>query len=127
MAVVHGVITGVQLVTGNPAGVGAYKGYLITVNFGVYDSSADTMDIPDVAATIAAHVRNGKTMAMVAGAIPVRAFPGRDTAGNEVHAGTLVISSDKLTGDLTDAAQTEPVGDFTASTGVGVFVPILES
>lgn len=127
MAVVHGVITGVQLLTGSPAGVGGYKGYLITCDFGVYDSSADTMDIPDVAATIKAHVRNGKNMAMVAGAVPVRAFGGRDTNGNAVYAGTLVISSDTLTGNLTDAAQTEPVGDFTASTGVGVFVPILES
>lgn len=125
MAVIHGSITGVQLVTGNPEGVGAYKGYLLTVSFGAYTSS-DSMDIPNVAATIASHVRNGKTMAMVAGAVPVRAFAGMDTNGQAVYAGTLTISSDTLTGNLTDSAQTK-LTSATASQGVGVFVPILES
>ena len=127
MAVIEGTITGVQLVTGNPSGVGAYKGYLITVSFPAYTGASDTINIAGVSAAIAAKVRNGKTHAMVAGAVPVRAFGGQDAAGQAVYAGTLTISSDALTGSLTTAAQVEITATTGVTTGVGIFVPILES
>ncbi len=127
MATIHGTIDSVTLVSGNPNGVGGYKVYLCECSFGAYDSSADDMDIALVAATISAHVRDGKTRALVAGVIPVRAHAGQDTNGTAVYAGTMTISVDTLAGNLTDSAQTEAVGDYTACSGVGILVPVLES
>ncbi len=127
MAVIEGTLKGCTLVSGNPNGVGGYKVYLCTYSFPVYDSSADSGTVLLVAAGISAKIRDGKTRAMVAGVIPVRAHAGTDTNGVPVYFGTCTISSTALTFDLTDAAQTEAAGDYTASSGVGLLVPILES
>ena len=125
MATIHGTVDSVQLVSGNPNGVGGYKVYLCECSFAAYTSS-DDMDIPAVAATISAHVRDGKTRALVAGVIPVRAHAGQDTNGQAVYAGTMTISSDTLAGNLTDSAQTE-LTSVAACKGVGILVPVLES
>ena len=125
MGTIHGTVDSVQLVSGNPNGVGGYKVYLCECSFGAYTSS-DSMDIPSVAATISAHVRDGKTRALVAGVIPVRAHAGQDTNGQAVYAGTMTISSDTLAGNLTDSAQTE-LTSVTACKGVGILVPVLET
>lgn len=126
MATISGTVDGVQLVSGNVNGVGGYKVYLCTCSFAAYTGSTDSMDIPGVGAAISAHVRDGKTRALVAGVIPVRAHAGLDTAGQAVYAGTMTISSDSLLGNLTDAAQTE-LTTSTACSGVGILVPVLET
>jgi hypothetical protein len=127
MAVIEGTLQGCTLVSGNPNGVGGYKVYLCTYSFPVYDSSADTGTVLLVAAGINAKLRDGKTRAMVAGVLPVRAHAGQDTNGVPVYFGTTTISTTSLTFSLTDEAQTEAVGDYTASSGIGLLVPILES
>jgi hypothetical protein len=126
MSLATGTITGVQLVGAPPGGAGAYKTYLLTVSFPAYTGASDSATITGVAAAISAHVRNGKTMAMVAGAIPVRAHAGLDTSGQAVYIGTCTISTNDLTFNLTDSAQTE-LTSATASQGCGLLVPILES
>lgn len=127
MAVIVGTVTGVQLLSGNPNGVGGHKVYLCSVSFPAYTGAADTMSINGVSAAISAKVRDGKTRAMIAGAVPVRAHPGVDTAGQAVYVGTLTISTDALTGNLTDAAQTELTATTGVSAGVGVLVTVLET
>ncbi len=126
MAVATGTLTGVTLVAGNPSGVGGYKTYLCTYSFPAYTGASDSATVTGVAAAIAAKVRSGKTMAMVAGAIPVRAGGGLDTNGQAVYIGTCTISTNDLTFNLTDAAQVE-LTSATASQGVSLLVPILES
>ena len=126
MATVTGSLSGVQLLSGPPAGLPGYKVYLCEYNFGAYTGASDSGTVTGVAAAIAAKVRSGKTMAMVAGAIPVRAHAGYDTNAQAVHFGTCVISGSDLTFNLTDSAQTE-LTTSTASQGVGLIVPILES
>ncbi len=126
MAVQAATITGVQLISGNPEGAGARKVYLLTLDFPAYTGASDTSIVNAVAATISAHVRNGKTNAMIAGVIPFCAFPGQDTAGQAVYLGTPTISSDTLPGNLVNAAQTELTAT-TAVTGVGILVAVTES
>ncbi len=126
MSTITGTLSGVTLVSSPPAGLPGYKVYLCTYNFAAYTGASDSGTVTGVAAAIAAKVRNGKTMAMVAGAIPVRAFPGFDTNGQEVHFGTCTISTNDLTFNLTTSAQVE-LTTSTACQGVGLLVPILES
>ena len=116
MAVIVGTVTGVQLLSGNPNGVGNQKSYLCSVSFPAYTGSADTFSITGVSAAISAKARDGKTRAMIAGVVPMRAHPGTDAAGQAVYLGTLTISTDALTGSLTDSAQVE----LTATTGVSM-------
>lgn len=126
MALITGTLTGVQLVTGNPNGAGNYKTYLCSYSFPAYTGASDSATVTGVAAAIAAKVRNGKTMAMVTGAIPVRAGAGVDTNGQAVYFGTCTISTADLTFSLTDEAQVE-LTSSTACQGVRILVPILES
>lgn len=124
MAVASGTIKGVSLIKAS----GARKSYLLTVEFGAYTGAADTASISGVGAAILARVRNGKTMTL-RGALPGGA--GLDTAAQEVYfTGTAVqaatVSSDDLTGQLSNAAGTE-LTSATASKGVEVIVIVDES
>lgn len=126
MAVVTGTITGVsELRAKSHPG---RKAYLMTVDFGVYTGAADTCSIANVAATILARTRNGKTMTL-RGAVPIA--PGYDTANQAVYAtGTAVqamtVSSDSLTGQLSAADGTE-LTSATASKGVELCVIVDEA
>lgn len=140
MATQNGTITGVSLLSGNPAGtVGAVsttnysrRAYLLTVSFPAYTGSSDTMTVTGVNTAIAAATRNGRTLTLRA-AVP--AFPGLDTNAQAVFAaGTsiqaMAVSNTTTTGDLagnlTDAADTE-LTSATASSGVGIIAIVDES
>jgi len=129
MSVINGTIKGVSLLSGNVDGVGARKAYLISADFAAYTGSSDTCTITGVGAAITAATKNGKTITL-RGAIPVQA--GFDTAGQAVYAtGTAVqamtVSSDDLTGQLSNAAGTELTTTTGVSTGVMVCAIVDES
>lgn len=126
MAVASGTITGVSLLR-SKEGTGR-KAYLLTVNFGAYTGSTDTASISGVGAAILAKTRNGKTVTL-RGAVPMAA--GYDTASQAVYfTGTAVqaatVSSDDLTGQLSNAAGTE-LTSATASKGVEICVIVDEA
>jgi len=127
MSTVTGTLTGVQLVSASPEGVGARKVYLLTYNFGAYTGASDSGTVTGVAAAISSHVRNGKTNAMIAGVIPFCAFPGQDTNGQAIYIGTTTISTNDLTFNLTDAAQTEVTTSTATLSPVGLLVAVTES
>lgn len=124
MATIHGDIRGLVCMSTPWSGIGARESWFMTVDFGAYDSSADTMDIATVGAAIDAQARDGKASTLL-GAVCV--FPGRDTNDQAVYAAglsvqALAVSTDTLTGILADVAGTEYVGDATACKGVGILV-----
>lgn len=126
MSVISGTIKGVtnvraQLNTGR-------KAYLLAVDFGAYTGAADTAQIVGVGAAILATTRNAKTVTL-RGAIP--AAPGYDTAAQAVYftgtaAQAATVSSDDLTGQLSNAAGTE-LTSATASKGVEILVIVDEA
>lgn len=123
MATIHGSITGVSLLNAN----GARKAYLVSVNFGTYTASSDDADVASVGAAIASHTRNGKTNTLRS-AVCIGA--GKTSAGADVYMSgssvqALTVSSDTLTGNLTDAAGAE--GNKDASVGVQLCVVVDES
>lgn len=126
MAVASGTITGVSLLR-SKEGSGR-KAYLLTVNFGAYTGASDTASISGVGAAILAKTRNGKTVTL-RGAVPIG--PGYDTANQAVYfTGTSVqaatVSSDDLTGQLSNAAGTE-LTSATASKGAEICVIVDEA
>jgi hypothetical protein len=128
MTVQAGTINGVTLVGSNFGGLEARKVYMLSVSFPAYTGSSDTCQIAGVGAAVATATKNGKTNTLRWGA-PGPA--GQDTAAQAVYAtGTAVeamtVSSDALTGQLSDKAGTE-LTSSTASYGVLVFVGIDES
>ncbi len=125
MATIAGTIQGVDCQHKTHSGIGDNEVWLITVDFGAYTGSADTATVLAVGAAINATTRDGKTRTL-RWAAP--AHGGPDTAdqavyftGASVHAAT--ISTDDLTGELSDDAGTE-ITTSTASTGVGLHVGI---
>lgn len=126
MAVIAGSITGVSLLR-SKEGSGR-KAYLLTVDFAAYTGASDTASISAVGAAILAKTRNGKTVTL-RGALPIG--PGKDTAAQDVYfTGTAVqaatVSSDDLTGQLSNAAGTE-LTTSTASKGVELCVIVDEA
>lgn len=117
MAVIHGVITGITAQYANPSGFGIRKEYLVTVDFPAHTASTDTIDIPLVGAAIAAQTRNGKTNTLRGG---LNGAAGKDTAGVAVYTGALAVSSDTLTGDITNAAG----ASLTSAACFGVVVSV---
>lgn len=128
MATINGTIKGVSLVQGNVNGVGARKAYLLSCDFAAYTGSSDTCTITGVGAAIATATKNGKTNTLRGG---ICVGPGADTAAQAVYptgsaAQALTVSSDDLTGNLSNAAGTE-LTSSTASTGCQVLVVVDES
>lgn len=126
MATIAGTITGVSLLR-SKEGSGR-KAYLLTCSFGAYTGSTDDASLANVGATILAHTRNGKTLTL-RGAVP--AAPGKDTAAQDVYftggaVEALTVSSDSLTGNLSNAAGTE-LTSSTACTGVELCVIVDEA
>lgn len=126
MALIAGTIDGVTLVSAQ----GLSKTYELSVSFPAYTGSTDSMTVLALAAAVNAHTRNGRTFACVAGAVPVRGNPGFDTNGQAVYFGTQTLAGTSsitdITGNLTDAAQTELTAS-TACTGVKLLVTGLET
>lgn len=126
MAVISGTITGVSLLR-SKEGSGR-KAYLLTADFAAYTGASDTASLASVGATILAHTRNGKTVTL-RGAVPIAA--GKDTAAQDVYftgtaAAALTVSSDDLTGQLSNSSGTE-LTSSTASKGVEICVIVDES
>lgn len=127
MAVSSGTITGVTLLRSKEAT--GRKAYLLTVDFASsYTGASDTASVSSVGATILAHTRNGKTVTL-RGAVPIAS--GRDTAAQEVYftgtaAAALTVSSDDLTGQLSNSAGTE-LTSATACKGVEICVIVDET
>lgn len=125
MAVIAGTITGVSHLR-SQANSGR-KVYLITLDFAAYTGAADTASVANVGATIAARTRSGKTVTL-RGAVPSAA--GRDSSQDVYLTGTaaaaLTVSSDSLTGQLSNAAGTE-LTSATASSGVELCVIVDEA
>jgi len=128
MSVINGTIKGVSLVQGNVNGVGARKAYLLSCDFAAYTGSGDTCTITGVGAAIATATKNGKTNTLRGG---ICVGPGADTAAQAVYptgaaAIAMTVSSDDLTGNLSNAAGTE-LTSSTACTGCQVLVVVDES
>jgi hypothetical protein len=126
MATISGTITGVSGLR-SKASTGR-KAYLLTVDFGAYTGASDTAAISGVGAAILAHTRNGKTVTL-RGAVPIA--PGKDTAAQDVYfTGASVqaatVSTDDLTGNLSNAAGTE-LTSSTACKGVEICVIVDEA
>ena len=140
MAVINGTITGVTLLSANPAGTTALdstsvcfrKSFLVMANFAAYTGNADSATITGILTAIAASQRNGKTLKLRA-VIP--AIAGVDTALQGVHmtgasVAACTIANPTTTGDatgnLSDAAGTEVTSTTGVTTGVGVIAVIDE-
>ena len=126
MATITGTIMGVtELRAKEPTG---RKAYLVSANFGAYTGASDDAKLAGVGAAILAKTRNGKTYTL-RGAVPAGA--GYDTAVQAVYftgasVQALTVSSDDLTGNLSNAAGTE-LTSATASVGVELVVIVDES
>lgn len=123
MAVIHGVISGVSVLSATKSGAGARKAYLVKVDFPAYTSS-DSMDIAGVGAAIASRTAKGKTLTLVAA---LCSQPGADANGQAVYTGALTVSTDDLTGNLTDAEGNELSATSGVSKGVEVIAVVTES
>ncbi len=129
MGAINGVIKGVSLLHGNVDGVGIRKAYLISCEFPAYTGASDTATITGVGAAITTATKTGRTLTL-RGGLPVQA--GFDTAGQAVYAtGTAVqamtVSSDDLTGNLSNAAGAELTATTGASQGVMIVAIVDES
>lgn len=123
MATINGTIDGVQFLGADASGG---KLYVISCSFAAYTGASDSATVTGIGAAINSSTRNGKTAALVAGCVPVRAGAGYDTNGQAVYFGTATISGDGITGNLTNSAQTE-ITTATASSGVRLAVWVQES
>ena len=128
MSTLSATVDAVSLVSECPTGVGSAtygvrRVYLLSCSFATY-ASTDNAKIANVAATIAAAVRDGRTYTWGANAVQALcAGPGTDTAGQAVYAGTFAVSTNDVTFNLTDATGTE-LSSATASSGVQVLVAV---
>lgn len=100
MATIEGTIVGVADARRSFTGINnnACGVALVHVNFGAYVASADSYNIAAVGAAIAASRRTGKTITIRQAC---NASPGRNSAGTAVYAGAPTVSTDALTGNLT--------------------------
>lgn len=133
MAVASGSIKEIKLLDTANAGVGTTslrdkrEVWLLSVEFpNAYSGAADTASITGVGAAIKAKTNDGKTRTLRCG-IPGAA--GADSNNQAVFfTGTAVqaatVSSDDLTGQLSDATGTELTATVGASRGVKVLVSV---
>lgn len=78
--------------------------FLIVVDFPAYTASADTFSIAGVGAAIASWAKDGKTYKL---RNAQQAGFGKNSAGTAVTCNAVTVSTDALTGNLTDIAGTE--------------------
>lgn len=141
MSTVNGTVTGVTLVSGNPAGPVATvsstkynrKSYLCTVDFPAYTGSTDTMTITGINTAIKSATRNGRSLTLIA---VVPAFAGQDANAQAVFAvGSSsqipTLSNTTTTGDaagnLGDAGATEVTSTSGTTVGVGIICVVDET
>jgi hypothetical protein len=122
MAVIAGTIRGLTCVSRVFTGFGSREGWLITADYAAYSGAADTASLVGIGAAIDATCRDGKVSTLRSGAC---AFPGADTAkqlvfltGTAVQA--LTVSSDNLTGQLSDATGSELAASTALDSELGI-------
>lgn len=122
MAVIAGTIRGLTCVSRVFTGFGSREGWLITADYAAYSGAADTASLVGIGAAIDATCRDGKVSTLRSGAC---AFPGADTAkqlvfltGTAVQA--LTVSSDNLTGQLSDATGSELAASTSLDSELGI-------
>ena len=125
MATISGTIRGVTCMSKTFSGHGAREAWLITVDFGAYTGASDDASIAAVGAACSAAARDGKTRTLRGGTC---IFAGADTANQAVYptgasVQAMTVSSDALTGNLSNAAGTE-LTSATASKGAGILVVV---
>ena len=125
MATASGTITGVSLLRAKES----LKTYLVTVDFaGSYTGASDTAEVANLGATIASHVRNGKSCTLKS----VQCIGAGKSGSTEAFftgtaAWAATISSDAATGQLSVAACTEHSSLSEKTVGVELAVTVLES
>jgi hypothetical protein len=122
MAVIAGTIRGLTCVSRVFTGFGSREGWLITADYAAYSGAADTASLVGIGAAIDATCRDGKVSTLRSGAC---AFPGADTAkqlvfftGTAVQA--LTVSSDNLTGQLSDVTGSELAASTALDSELGI-------
>ena len=106
-AVVHELksfsgITGLD--TGNSSVATEIQSFLVAVDFPAYVASTDTFSVAGVGAAIASWTKDGKTYKLLNAQ---QAGFGKNSAGTAVTCNAITVSTDALTGNLTDIAGTE--------------------
>ena len=109
MTAVAGTIKGVMLLGEPHSGTGRHMA-LVTVSFPAYTASSDTTNVAAVGAEIAARRRDGKTVLLK----DVTEGPAGLEGGVEFYHDTLAVSTDAITGELSDIDGTE----INAASGV---------
>ncbi len=102
MAVVAGTIKGIQLLGEPHSGTGRHMA-LVTCTFPAYTAASDTVNIAAVGAAIAARRRDGKTVTLK----DVTEGPAGKQGATEFYLDTLAVSTDAITGELSDVDGTE--------------------
>jgi hypothetical protein len=78
--------------------------FLVAVDFPAYVASTDTFSIAGVGAAISSWAKDGKTYTL---RNAQQAGFGKNSAGTAVTCNAVTVSTDALTGNLTDIAGTE--------------------
>lgn len=102
MAVIAGTIVGINLIK-EPHGGATGHAAEVFVTYPAYDASADTTNVAAVGAAIAAKRRDGKTVTLT----DVCQGQSGEHGGVEGFNDTLAVSTDAITGELSNAAGTE--------------------
>ena len=102
MSVIAGTIKGIQLLQGPWSGTGRHAA-LVTVTFPAYTASSDTTNVAAVGAAIAARRRDGKTVLLK----DVTESQAGKQGATEFYLDTLAVSTDAITGELSDIDGTE--------------------
>lgn len=100
MATIEGTIAAVVELGRSYTGIAsnAFNFALIHVNFPAYVGSTDSYNIAGVGAAITSSSKRGKTTTIKQA---MNAGPGKNSAGTAVYAGAPTVSTDALTGNLT--------------------------
>ena len=90
--------------TGASSAVVELNTFLVHVDFPAYVASTDTFSIAGVGAAIGSWTKDGKTYTL---RNAQQAGFGKNSAGTAVTCNAITVSTDALTGNLTDIAGTE--------------------
>lgn len=126
MAVIAGTIRGLSCVGRSFSGIGSREAWFVTADFGAYTGAADTASLVGLGAAIDATARDGKVSTLRGG---ICVLAGADTNKQAVYfTGTavqaLTVSSDNLTGQLSDAAGAEVTTSTDLASELGLMVVV---
>ena len=125
MATIKGTLKGYSLLSRDPNGSGRTT-YLCSFSFPAYTGASDSGQIDGPAAALSAAIKDGKTRALISTVVPTCVGNGRDTAGQAVFTGAIVIAGSDVTFNLTDSGGVE-LTSGTASDGVQLAITVSET